>query len=51
MSVDGTRAESDLQPPNPNQQVLSKAVHLHRLFGVRWELSWPAIRIAQIKLK
>jgi hypothetical protein len=46
MSVDGTRAESDLQPPNPNQQVLRMAVHLHRLFGVRWELSRRAIRVA-----
>ena len=35
MSIDGTRAESDLHPPFSYQQVLRKAVHLHRLFGVR----------------
>ncbi len=39
MSIDGTRAESDLHPPFSYQQVLRKAVHLHRLFSVRWELS------------
>jgi hypothetical protein len=51
MSVDGIRAESELKPPNPNRQALRKAVHLHRLFGVCWELSRRAIRVAQIKLK
>jgi hypothetical protein len=50
MSVDGTRAESELQQPNPYQLVLRKVVHLHRLFGVRWELTRREIRVAQIKL-